>query len=46
MTLVPLSFRTNEKMPGFHWITGYGDYIRETGYVLKKTGIKFENLTL
>jgi hypothetical protein len=34
-----------EKMPGFHWITVYGDYIRETGYALKKIGIDFENLT-
>ena len=33
-----------EQMPGFHWITVYGDYIRETGYALKKIGIKFENL--
>jgi len=34
-----------EKMPGFHWITVYGDYVRETSYVLKKIGIKSENLT-
>jgi hypothetical protein len=33
-----------EQMPGFHWMTVYGDYIRETGYALKKIGIKFENL--
>ncbi|MCJ7449156.1 MAG: hypothetical protein MUO72_15870 [Bacteroidales bacterium] len=33
-----------EQMPGFHWITVYGDYIKETGYSLKKMGIKFENL--
>jgi hypothetical protein len=33
-----------EQMPGFHWITVYGDYIRETGYAFKKMGIKFENL--
>jgi hypothetical protein len=33
-----------EKMPGFHWITAYGDYIRETAYALKKTGIAFEQL--
>ena len=33
-----------EKMPGFHWITGYGDYIKESGYALKKIGIDFENL--
>jgi hypothetical protein len=34
-----------EQMPGFHWITVYGDYMKETGYALKKIGIKFETLT-
>lgn len=33
-----------EQMPGFHWITAYGDYIKETGYALKKIGIEFDNL--
>jgi hypothetical protein len=33
-----------EKMPGFHWMTVYGDYLKETGYALKKIGIEFENL--
>ena len=33
-----------EKMPGFHWITVYGDYMKETSYALKKIGIEFENL--
>ncbi len=33
-----------EKMPGFHWITVYGDYLRESGYALKKLGIEQENL--
>jgi len=32
-------------MPGFHWMTWYGDYIRETGYALKKIGIAAEHLT-
>ena len=32
------------KMPGFHWITGYGDYLRETGYALKRLGIEWETL--
>jgi len=31
-------------MPGFHWMTWYGDHIRETGYALKKIGIGWENL--
>jgi hypothetical protein len=34
-----------EVMPGFHWMTCYGDYTRETGYALKKIGIDFETLT-
>jgi hypothetical protein len=38
------SRKVAEEMPGFHWITAYGDYIRETGYALNKLGIKFENL--
>ena len=38
------SRKVAEQMPGFHWMTCYGDYIRETGYALKKIGIKFENL--
>jgi hypothetical protein len=33
-----------KRMPGFHWITGYGDYTRETGYALKRLGIKWEVL--
>jgi len=31
-------------MPGFHWMTGYGDYTREVGYALKKVPIKWECL--
>ena len=34
-----------ERMPGFHWMTCYGDYMRELGYALKKVGIEWENLT-
>ncbi len=34
-----------EKMPGFHWITGYGDYIKEYGYAMNKIGIDFEKLS-
>lgn len=33
-----------EKMSGFHWITVYGDYMKESAYALKKIGINFENL--
>ncbi len=35
-----------ERMPGFHWMTGYGDYLKEVGYACKKVGIKWENLTV
>ncbi len=31
-------------MPGFHWMTGYGDYTRELGYALKRVPIKWECL--
>ncbi len=31
-------------MPGFHWMTGYGDYTRELGYALKKVPIQWEVL--
>jgi len=34
-----------ERMPGFHWMTGYGDYMKEIGYACKKVGITWENLT-
>jgi hypothetical protein len=33
-----------KRMPGFHWMTGYGDYLKETGYALKRIGIEFELL--
>jgi hypothetical protein len=33
-----------EEMPGFHWITGYGDYLKEYGYAMKKIGIDFKTL--
>jgi L-fucose isomerase-like protein len=31
--------RLMEEMKGFHWMTSYGNYLRETGYALKKTGV-------
>jgi hypothetical protein len=33
-----------ERMPGFHWMTVYGDHLREAGYALKKLPIAFECL--
>ena len=34
-----------EHMPGFHWMTVYGDYLREASYAVKKIPIAFECLT-
>jgi len=31
-------------MPGFHWEMVYGEYLRETGYALRKTGIGWQVL--
>jgi hypothetical protein len=31
-------------MPGFHWMTGYGDYHREIGYALKRVNIEWDCL--
>jgi len=33
-----------ERMPGFHWMTCYGDYRKEIGYALRRVGIKWDNL--
>ena len=33
-----------ERMPGFHWMTGYGDYTKELGYALRRVGIAWDNL--
>jgi hypothetical protein len=33
-----------QNMPGFHWDTIYGDYLRECAYALKKTPIGWECL--
>jgi hypothetical protein len=38
------TLRVCENMPGFHWMTIYGDYMKEAGYALKKTKIKWESL--
>ncbi|NSW95219.1 MAG: sugar isomerase [Bacteroidales bacterium] len=36
------SRKVADLMPGFHWITVYGDYLKEAGYALKKIGIELE----
>ena len=32
------------RMPGFHWMTCYGDYLKEIGYALRRIGIEWENM--
>lgn len=39
------SQRLLEEMRGFHWMTCYGDYLRETGYALHRAGIEWLNLS-
>ncbi len=34
-----------ERMPGFHWMTAYGDHTKEIGYALRRVGIQWDNLT-
>jgi hypothetical protein len=38
------SLKLAQRMPGFHWITAYGDCLRETGYALKRIPITWELL--
>jgi hypothetical protein len=33
-----------ERMPGFHWMTAYGDCMKELGYALRRVGIQWDNL--
>jgi len=33
-----------ERMHGFHWMLGYGDYLKEMGYALRRVGIGWDNL--
>jgi len=32
------------RMQGFHWMLGYGDYLKEMGYALRRVGIDWSNL--
>jgi len=34
-----------EEMVGFHWMMSYGDYLKETGYALRKLGVGWYNLS-
>jgi hypothetical protein len=36
--------RLAENMPGFHWMTCYGDYLREVGYALKRVPVGWLDL--
>ena len=33
-----------ERMPGFHWMTCYGDYMQEIGYAIRRVGIRWDDL--
>jgi hypothetical protein len=33
-----------KRMPGFHWMMGYGDYTREVAYALRRVGIGWDFL--
>lgn len=37
--------RIAERMPGFHWMLGYGDYMKEIGYALRRVGIEWDDLS-
>ncbi len=37
--------RLLEEMGGFHWMTSYGDYLKETGYALNKVGARFVDVS-
>jgi len=37
--------RLLREMKGFHWMTCYGNCLREAGYALQKAGVEWVNLT-
>jgi L-fucose isomerase-like protein len=37
--------RLVDEMRGFHWMTCYGNYLREVGYVLEKSGVGWLNIS-
>ena len=37
--------RIAERMPGFHWMLGYGDSMKEIGYALRRVGIEWDDLS-
>lgn len=34
-----------EEMKGFHWMTCYGNFLRETGYALRKVGVALHDVS-
>jgi hypothetical protein len=34
-----------QEMRGFHWMTCYGNYLKETGFALKKVGVNWHDLS-
>ncbi len=36
----------NQETRGFHWMVCYENYLKETGYALKKAGLNWKNLTV
>lgn len=35
-----------QEMKGFHWMMSYGNYLKETGYALKKLGVELNNVSV
>jgi hypothetical protein len=33
-----------QRMPGFHWMLVYGEYLKEIGYALRRVGIQWDCL--
>jgi len=38
------SLRVAERMPGYRWVLVYGDYLRETGYALRRVPLEWDCL--
>jgi len=34
-----------EEMKGFHWMMSYGNFLRETGYALKKLDVDLHDVS-
>ena len=34
-----------QEMKGFHWMMSYGNFMRESGYALKKLGVDFHEVS-